>query len=125
MLDHAKEAVDLIAGKNKEELRHDRVLELALIRLVEIAGEASAKVSSGTQAKYPSIPWQQVTGMRNRLMHGYDSVDLDILWDTIEVDLPPLMGNLGTGNLGTYVRNTVSNHKYSMCIYGTFPTFEY
>jgi len=84
MLDHAKEAVDLIAGKDRTELQHNRVLELALIRLVEIVGEASAKVSSSTQKKYPSIPWHQVIGMRNRLVHGYDSVDLDVLWDTIE-----------------------------------------
>jgi uncharacterized protein with HEPN domain len=95
MLDHAKEAADLIAGKDKTELQHNRVLELALIRLVEIVGEASAKVSAETQAKYPSIPWPQVIGMRNRLIHGYDSVDLDILWDTIEVDLPPLIVELG------------------------------
>ena len=94
MLDHAKEAVDLVAGKDQEELQSDRLLELALIRLVEIVGEASAKVSSETQARYSSIPWQQVIGMRNRLIHGYDSVDLDILWDTIEVDLPPLISEL-------------------------------
>ena len=56
MLDHAKEAVDLVAGKDKTELQHNRVLELALIRLVEIVGEASARVSSETQAMYPSIP---------------------------------------------------------------------
>ncbi len=94
MLDHAKEAVALIAGKDKTELQHNRVLELALIRLVEIVGEASAKVSSETQAKYPSIPWPQVIGMRNRLIHGYDSVDLDVLWDTIEIDLPPLIDEI-------------------------------
>ena len=94
MLDHAKEAVDLVAGKDKDNLQKDRILELALIRLVEIVGEAAAKVSSETQAKYPSIPWPQVIGMRNRLIHGYDSVDLDILWDTIEVDLPPLIAEL-------------------------------
>ena len=69
MLDHAKEAANLIAGKDKTELQHNRVLELALIRLVEIVGEASAKVSSETQAKYPSIPWPQVIGMRNRLIN--------------------------------------------------------
>ena len=95
MLDHAKEAVDLITGKDKAELQHNRVLELALTRLVEIVGEASARVSSETQAKYPSIPWPQVIGMRNRLIHGYDSVDLDVLWDTIEIDLPPLIAELG------------------------------
>ena len=95
MLDHAKEAVELIAGKQKTELQRNRVLELALIRLVEIVGEASAKVSYETQAKHPMIPWPQVIGMRNRLIHGYDSVDLDILWDTIELDLPPLIAELG------------------------------
>jgi uncharacterized protein with HEPN domain len=95
VLDHAKEALDLIAGKDRTELKHNRVLELALIRLVEIVGEASAKVSSESQAKYPLIPWPQVIGMRNRLIHGYDSVDLDVLWDTIEVDLPPLIAELG------------------------------
>ena len=91
MLDHAKEAIELIAGKDKAELQRDRVLELALIRLIEIVGEACAKVSSSTQLKYPSIPWPQIIGMRSRLIHGYDSVDLDVLWDTIEVDLPPLV----------------------------------
>jgi len=95
MLDHAKEAVELIAGRERTELQHNRILELALIRLVEIVGEASAKVSPEAQAKYPTIPWPQVIGMRNRLIHGYDSVDLDILWDTIELDLPPLVAELG------------------------------
>ena len=94
MLDHAKEALALIAGKDKKELQNDRVLELALIRLVEIVGEASAKVSPDTQQKFPSIPWSQIIGMRNRLIHGYASVDLDVLWDTIEVDLPPLVSAL-------------------------------
>jgi uncharacterized protein with HEPN domain len=51
-------------------------------------------VSSETQAKYPSIPWPQVIGMRNRLIHGYDAVDLDVLWDTIEIDLPLLIAEI-------------------------------
>ena len=59
-----------------------------------MVGEAAARVTHGGQAKYPSIPWQQIVGMRNRLIHGYDQVDLDILWDTIEVDLPPLITEL-------------------------------
>lgn len=96
MLDHAKEAVELITGQDKTVLQHNRVLELALIRLVEIVGEASSKVSSETQSKYPSIPWPQAIGMRNRLIHGYDSVDSEVLWDTIEVDLPSLITKLET-----------------------------
>jgi len=57
-------------------------------------GKPLARVTPEGQAKYSSIPWPQVVGMRNRLIHGYDQVDLDILWDTIEVDLPPFITKL-------------------------------
>jgi uncharacterized protein with HEPN domain len=95
MLDHAKESVTLVRGKEKSDLQKNRLLELAATRLVEIVGEAASKISPENQAKYPSIPWSQIIGMRNRLIHGYDAVDLDVLWDTIEVDLPPLIAELG------------------------------
>ena len=94
MLDHANEAVALVRGKEKSDLQKDRLLELATTRLVEIVGEAAAKISPENQAKYPSIPWPQIIGMRNRLIHGYDAVDLDILWDTLEDDLPSLIVEL-------------------------------
>jgi len=94
MLDHASEAVAMVRGKEKSDLQKNRLLELATTRLVEIVGEAAAKISPENQAKYPFIPWSQIIGMRNRLIHGYDSVDLDVLWDTIEVDLPPLIAAL-------------------------------
>ena len=70
------------------------MLELALVRLIEIIGEAAARVSPEGQREYPSIPWPKIIGMRNRLIHGYDEVDLDVLWDTIEFDLPPLITTL-------------------------------
>jgi uncharacterized protein with HEPN domain len=70
------------------------MLELALARLVEIIGEAAGRVSQNTQEEYPEIPWREVIGMRNRLIHGYDSVDLSVLWDTVELDLPPLLVHL-------------------------------
>jgi len=94
MLDYAREAVDMIADKNREDLHKERMLELSLIRLIEIVGEAAGRVSLSNQVKYPEIPWREVIGMRNRLIHGYDSVDLNILWDTIELDLPPLITKL-------------------------------
>lgn len=94
MLDHAKEAAALVRGKEKSDLRKNRLLELAATRLVEIVGEAAAKIMPENQAKYPSIPWSQIIGMRNRLIHGYDAVDLDVLWDTLEVDLPSLIAEL-------------------------------
>ncbi len=94
MLDHAREAVKMIAGKKREDLGVERMLELSLVRLIEIVGEAAARVSLERRTRYPSIPWREVIGMRNHLVHGYDSVDFDVLWDTVELDLPPLIAKL-------------------------------
>ena len=94
MLDYASEAVAMVRGKGRDDLKRDRMLQLALVRLVEIVGEAATRVSEEAQRHYPSIPWQHARGMRNRLVHGYDKIDLDVLWDTIEYDLPPLIAEL-------------------------------
>jgi uncharacterized protein with HEPN domain len=94
MLDHAREAVEMAAGRAREDLRQDRMLELALVRLVQIVGEAATRVSDEGQRRYAAIPWLQVRGLRNRLVHGYDVVDLDILWNIIQDDLPPLIAEL-------------------------------
>ena len=94
MLDHAREAVSFVGGKNRRDLYNDRVLELALVRLVEVVGEAAAKTSPECKRDYQFIPWAEIIGMRNRLIHGYNSIDLDVLWDTIEIDLPPLIEKL-------------------------------
>lgn len=94
MLDHAREARDMISGKVTEDLSKDRMLELALVRLVEIVGESAGRVSQELQVKHSEIPWREIVSMRNRLIHGYDSVDLSVLWDTIELDLPPLIAQL-------------------------------
>ena len=94
MLEHAREAVVLCEGENRANLSADRTLELALTRLVEIVGEAASRVPRAGQERYPEIPWAEIIGLRNRLVHGYDAVDLDILWDIIEIDLPPLIASL-------------------------------
>ena len=94
MLEHAREAVALASGKTGAALASDRLLELALVRLVEIIGEAASRVGERTRARHPEIPWREITTMRHRLAHGYDAVDLDILWNTIEEDLPPLIAQL-------------------------------
>jgi uncharacterized protein with HEPN domain len=75
ILEHAREAVGMIQGKERADLRHERMLELSLIRLIEVVGEAAARVTPDGQAKYPSIPWPQVVGMRNRLIHGYETFE--------------------------------------------------
>ena len=75
MLDHAREAVEMVAGKTHADLTQNRMLELALIRLVEIIGEAATRVGSDMKSSNPQVPWREIIGMRNRLTHGYDTVD--------------------------------------------------
>jgi uncharacterized protein with HEPN domain len=94
MLDHAVEAVEMATGRRPEDLESDRQFCLAMTRLVEIIGEAAARVSAEGQRKWPAIPWAEVVGLRNRLIHGYDAVDLDILWTIVQDDLPALIVEL-------------------------------
>jgi len=94
MESHAREAVALMGDVDAEALGKNRVLQLALTRLVEIVGEAANRVSQETRQAYTQIPWPQIIGMRNRLVHGYDVIDYDLLHDTIRMDLPPLIGAL-------------------------------
>ena len=94
MLAHAEEAVTMARGRSREDLDADRVLNLALVRLLEIVGEAAGRVSASTRVQNSSIPWPEITGLRNRLIHGYDNVDFDILWDIIRDDLPALIAQL-------------------------------
>ena len=94
MLQYSREAVTMASGRSEGDLGTDRMLELSLVRLVEIIGEAAARVSPETQACYPQIPWAVMVGMRNRLIHGYDRIALDVLWDTITRDLPAVIAEL-------------------------------
>jgi len=91
MLGHAREAVELLGDMERENLAENRVLQLALTRLVEIIGEAANRISKATRQKYEDIPWAQIISMRNRLIHGYDVIDYDLLYDTVTADLPPLI----------------------------------
>jgi uncharacterized protein with HEPN domain len=94
MLDHAREALVMAQGRTRADLDSNRMLNLSLTRLLEILGEAANKVPSDERAKYPQIPWPELVGLRNRLIHGYDQVDLDILWQIVTQDLPPLVAEL-------------------------------
>jgi uncharacterized protein with HEPN domain len=94
MLDHAREAAALVQNMTRDDLRANRVLSLALVRLLEIVGEAATRVSEGLRVRHPQIAWRQIISLRNRLIHGYDAVDLDILWQILHEDGPPLITNL-------------------------------
>jgi uncharacterized protein with HEPN domain len=94
MLDYAHEAVALASGKSRNDLDNDRLFDLALTRLLEIIGEAANRVPDELQMKYPEIAWHQIISLRNRLIHGYDSIDFDILWQIVKADLPELIEKL-------------------------------
>jgi len=94
MQDSAREAVELIQGKSRADLDTNRVLCLALVRLLEILGEAANKVTTATRQQNPNIPWSQIVSLRHRLIHGYDDINLDILWKILADDLPLLIAQL-------------------------------
>ena len=94
MLDHTREASNLARSHSRSDLDTDRLLGLGLVRLLEIVGEAAGRISEGLRAEQTLIPWPRIVGLRNRLIHGYDSVDMDILWEILTNDLPPLIESL-------------------------------
>lgn len=94
MQDTVHEIVFLTRNKSHDDLAKDRVLNLALTRLLEVLGEAATRVPEEIRKKYPEFPWQQIIGLRNRLIHAYDQVDLEILWEIISEDLPRLSEQL-------------------------------
>jgi uncharacterized protein with HEPN domain len=94
MLEHAREAVEMIRGRARTELPTNRMLQLALVQLVQVVGEAASRVSRAGQARHPEIPWGKAITTRHRMVHGYDRIDHDVVWDTIAEDFPPLVSAL-------------------------------
>jgi len=94
MLDHSREAVGMLAGKSRADLDTDRMLALAVSRILEIIGEAAGRIPEPEQEKYPRIKWKNIVGMRNRIIHGYDNINLDIVWSVVQDDLPLLIEEL-------------------------------
>lgn len=96
ILDAAREAVSYAEGHSRADLDIDRKLNLSLVRLLEIIGEAARGVSAQFRETHPDLPWKSMTGMRDRLIHGYFDVNLDVVWETITEDLPSLITQLET-----------------------------
>jgi len=94
MLNAAEEALAFTSGKSKGEFSRDRMATLAVVKDIEIIGEAAGKVSVETMEKHGVIPWRDIIDMRNRLIHAYYDVDLEVVWDTLRKDLPPLVKTL-------------------------------
>ena len=91
MLDYSKEAVNFNKGKKRADLEVDKVLALATVRCIEVIGEAVTTISDEMKERYPELPWHSISGTRNRLAHGYEDVNLDVIWAIVTRDLPSLI----------------------------------
>jgi uncharacterized protein with HEPN domain len=94
MLDAALEIQHYVQSATREDLNHDRKLLHSLVHLIEIIGEAATQVSDELQEKVSEIPWFVIKGMRNRLIHAYFDIDLDVVWSTSTMDIPSLATEL-------------------------------
>ena len=94
MLVAARDAVVFADGLSFSEFARDQRTQLAILKCVEIVGEAASRVSAETREAHPAIPWREIVGMRNRLVHAYFEIDLRLVWDTVRNDLPPLIVQL-------------------------------
>ena len=90
MLEAADAVATFISGRDRAALDQDLMLLFALVRAVEIVGEAATKISAETRKTAPEVPWRQITAMRNRLVHAYFDIDREILWKTADEEIPAL-----------------------------------
>lgn len=88
------DAISFLGNKSLEELHQDRQLQFALIRCLEVIGEAAKLISSETKTKYPKINWSDYAKTRDFLIHSYAKIDIDIIWQSVKYDLPELLHNL-------------------------------
>ena len=91
MLDAARDAVGFAQGKKRNDLDSDRQLVMAVVKCVEIIGEAASQVSEETRSEISNLPWIDMINMRHRLVHAYYDINLNVVWATIQKDLPSLI----------------------------------
>ncbi len=94
MLQAAREAVEFANGLSFAEFEQNRMVQLAILKAMEIVGEAASHVGTDAREAYSEIPWPEIVGMRNRLVHGYFNVNLKRVWETVQQDIPKLISQL-------------------------------
>jgi uncharacterized protein with HEPN domain len=94
ILESAKIALEYVTGKSREEFHDDMQCQDAVLRRIEIIGEAARHISPQFQKKHPHIPWRDLTMLRNLVIHQYDAVDVNQVWDTTQNKLPQLIEEL-------------------------------
>ncbi len=94
MLDSALDAVEFLGDSTLDEFQKDKKLLNAIVRSLEIIGEAASNVTEDMQEKHPEIEWPVIIGMRNRIVHAYYDINSVIVWKTVKENLPPLIEKL-------------------------------
>jgi len=94
ILEAAGNAEQFLTGMTLENLTRDKRTEYAVVRALEIIGEAAKNISDDLRQRYPDVPWREITGMRDKLSHGYFGVDLQRVYETVRSDLPVLQINI-------------------------------
>jgi uncharacterized protein with HEPN domain len=94
ILDAARQATAFVQGRSRRDLDTDQMLSLALVRLLEVIGEAARGISVPFREAHPEVAWNKMAGMRDRLIHGYFDVNLDIVWETVTQDMPELIAQV-------------------------------
>jgi uncharacterized protein with HEPN domain len=94
MLLAARDAQDFVAGLDAVQFLASRLHQSAVVRALEVIGEAAGKVSPGTQIAHQEIAWRDIIGMRHRLIHGYADVDLDLIWSVTQNRIPALIASI-------------------------------
>lgn len=88
ILDAMNKAESLLEGVGYSQFESDFRINYAVVRALEIIGEATKRLPDDLRLQYPGIPWKGMSGMRDRIIHGYDNVDLQIVWDVVKHDFP-------------------------------------
>jgi len=94
ILDSSQKVIKFSNNKTVDDLKSDDMLYYAILKCVEIIGEASTKITPETRSQYDDIPWKDIIAMRNRLVHGYFSVDYQILWNVVVKKIPELITSI-------------------------------
>jgi uncharacterized protein with HEPN domain len=94
MIEAAEAVTQFMAGRSRDDLDRDQMLLFAVVRAIEILGEAANKISPETQSAAPQVPWRAIVAMRNRLIHVYFDTDTAIVWKTATEEIPALVPRL-------------------------------
>jgi uncharacterized protein with HEPN domain len=94
MLDAMEKAELAVSGVDYDRFANDFMINFVVVRALEIVGEAAKRLSPEFRAQYPAVPWKKMAGMRDRIIHGYDNVNLNIVWQVVQEDIPHVRPHL-------------------------------